>query len=283
MDSKHSVGLFIEKQDATVALAMLRAIGNRALTRLINLGQRIIRRDNARARAGEDPNSLDERNEQDDSLIARPPPAGMEPSVPLEEQLDSYARLYRDCFDRCQTLGDTEYDLPQDVASRVEWLMAQAHQNEAKPRLGKDATRAEKLAALSRIGVGEAEARFWKENAAAVTDIVQSAIDTVGDYDDALQTLQGVEAHQAVVQALIGVNRAQVRLAKVTGRFKPTSEVGRRLASDFGALEASVATTQAFIDTLEAAYASEILAAINAGANLKVTDDAEAVFDQALA
>lgn len=282
IESTNSVGLFIDKQDATVALAIVRAIGNRALTKLINLGQRTIRRDAARERAGEDALSLDERNEQDANMVDRAPPVGLDPAEPLETQLAYYARLYRNCFDRCQTMGDNEYDLPQDVKSRVEWLLEQSVENQAKPKLGADATRAEKLAALSRIGAGEAEAKFWRSNAAAVTDLVQSAIDAAEDYDEALDVLTGVEAHQAMVQGLIGLNRAMVRLAKVTGRFKATSEVGRRIASDFGALEAALETSTAFVAQLETAYASEIMAAITAGANLKTTEDAEGIIDAAL-
>lgn len=289
MDANLSVGRFITKQDTSVQIAMLKSIGNRALGRIINLAIRIAQA-NALKERNED--ARDEGNDMEDGVDS-PPPAGLEPRKTPTELLEAYAEQYACAHHQCEQLSDDDqYDRPQTVTRWTTWLISQLPQpqsdeEKAATRLTFAAlTKAEKLAFLAEASEASADRMMWSQYRREIERIAQDAIDENYN-EDSLDLLVGVEAHQNVIAAAIGLARTQVRLHKAAAKYKPRegrtpTPLYRRLVSEVGVIEASMDEVTELSEALEEAYLNEIVEAVKNGQTLKSMEDAESVVDLAL-
>lgn len=277
MNSKHSIGLFFNRADSAVALAAMRGIANRSLGQCIGQAQRIIRerdRDDTTSDEPEIP-TLDERNEQDLSAENNEPPVGLEAQPTAEELLAFYARIHVAAMDRVNALATTQWDYPQDLKGRLDFMLQRARES-LTTRPARFATEGEKIAFVAKVSQAQKDYDFWRENQSEVHALVKDALASVDtDGDDALDVVDGVEAHQYAVQAGIGIAQTMARLQSNLARFKQGTLLGRQMASEYGALESQLPSLVKFVDTLEAAYSTEILAAAKAGRTINTVDAIE--------
>ena len=244
MNSNNSLGIFLSQQDHVVALAGYRNIASRALGMAIFAAQAVIKgvsdvtEDALDAHGGptlDARNAIDEQtgehngyaDDSDEARIegaraGREPPVGLAPSQTPQERLDQAAVLYATALDRCQRLATNQYDLPQDLESRMEWTKSRAAEA-MKTRPVKLSTTAEKLAFAAKVSQAQRDHQFWRDHGDDVHALVAAAIDNVRlpeseEELDALDLLDGVDAHQYAIQAGIGVQNTRVRLLDVYGR-----------------------------------------------------------------
>ena len=151
MKATLSVGLLITALDNTSQLSCFKAIGNRALGQAIFAAQRIV------------------RDEQDEN--AREPraaPIGLEARENPHTQLEHYTKIYVSAAAKCEQLKTNDYDLPQDVESRVAWMLLRS-----RDALGSQpqslTSRADKLAFAARVSTAKNDYEFWQKNHAKVT------------------------------------------------------------------------------------------------------------------
>lgn len=308
MNSQHSLGIFLTGQDHVVALAGYRNIASRALGLAIFAAQAQIRQDrqtedealaqndNQRTvdarntmdiATGQHNGNADDEDEQriENARAGREPPAGLEPLPTPQERLDAAATLYVSALNRCQALATNQYDLPQDLASRMDWTKTRAAEA-MKTRPIQLTTTAEKLAFAAKVTQAQRDYQFWRDNGDDVQALVEEAIDNaasnVEEGLDALDLLDGVEAHQYAIQAGIGVQNTRVRLEIALQRFPAHTMVGRSMISDLGALELSLPKFKELVDTLEAEHAGEIQSAVMAGRNLLSTESIDAAYSTAV-
>jgi hypothetical protein len=307
MNSNNSLGLFLTKQDHVVALAAYRNICSRAIGMAIFAAQAVIKGDaetvdNALEDHGptlEARNAVDEvtgghngyaddndQNKVDAARTGREPPVGLAPSQTPRERLKDAATLYATALDRCQRLATNQYDLPQDLRSRMDWTISRAAEA-MKTRPIQLTSTAEKLAFAAKVSQAQRDHQFWRDHGDDVEALVAEAIDNVelGDPDqemDALDFLSGVDAHQYAIQAGIGVQNTRVRLEIALQRFPAHTMVGRNMISDLGALEKSLPAFETLIDQLEQDFAGEIQSAVMAGRNLLSTESVQAAYATAV-
>jgi hypothetical protein len=306
MNSKNSLGIFLTSQDHVVALAGYRNIASRALGMAIFAAMAVVRGDAETvedALAGQDP-TIDARNaldlatgqhngdaDGDDqaaveaSRNGREPPVGLAPSQTPQERLREAAILYATALDRCQRLATNQYDLPQDLDSRIDWTIGRAA-DAMKSRPIVLTSTADKLAFASRVSQAKRDHEFWRDHGDDVRAKVAEAIGYVQlaepDDMDALDLLSGVEAHQYAIQAGIGVQNTRVRLEIALQRFPAHTMVGRNMISDLGALEKSLPKFEELIDQLEQDFAGEIQSAVMSGRNLLSTESVGAAYATAV-
>jgi hypothetical protein len=307
MKSDNSLGIFLTQQDHVVALAGYRNIASRALGVAIYAAQAKVRADQQAIddalAAAEGNSTIDARNtldlatgahngyadDDDEQRITnarsnREPPAGLEALPTPEERLHDAATLYACAENRCRRLATNQYDLPQDLASRMEWTKTRAAEA-MRTRPIQLHTTAEKLAFAAKVTQARRDYQFWRDHGDDVFAAVETALDNVHIDDegvDALDMLDGVEAHQYAIQAGIGVQNTRVRLEIALQRFPAHTMVGRSMISDLGALELSLPKFKELVDRLESDNASEIQSAIMAGRNLLSTESIDAAYGTAV-
>jgi hypothetical protein len=302
-----SLGIFLTGQDHVVALAGYRNIASRALGLAIFAAQSQIRQEQQQlddVMAGKDSTDLDARNEldvatgqhngfaddDDESRIeaarsGREPPVGLEAQPTPQERLATAAAIYASALERCQRLATNQYDLPQGLDSRMDWTRTRATEAMKTRPMALNST-AEKLAFAARVSQAQRDYKFWRDHGDDVRALVEEALENAQrnreDELDALDLLQGVEAHQYAIQAGIGVQSTRVRLEIALQRFPAHTMIGRNMISDLGALELSLPRITDFIDTLEEKWAGEIQSAVMAGRNLLSTESVTAAYDAAV-
>lgn len=288
MNARHSLGLHLESIDPTAQLAAFRGIANRALSLAIFTAQRVLKQDEEERNAlhdDEQGSTLDERNTLDESRITREPPVGLEPQPDPRDALKFYASVYATGLHYCIKLGESDYDLPQDPKSRIEWNLTRAKENlRMRPQTALRTT-AEKLAFAARVSQAKSDVEFWSKHAGAVKDLVEDAVGSYTvpeDSETVLDTMQGVDAFQFAVQAGIGLSQTRARLELSAQRFKPSTIIGRRIIGDLALLEQEAVKMKEFIATLEEAYSNDIYAAVKAGRNLLVAEAMDEAYASAI-
>ena len=279
VNAKLSLGVFINGVDEIAQLAMYRNIGNRALASATYAGQRVIREREALERDADGVEKgfdLDRRNSEDQNGL-REPPVGLENRKTALEELAGHVEIYETALHHCRRLGTNEYDLPQTPANRIGWVADQARRTllGTKPQFGAHTTPSEKLAFAARISQAKADHQFWVRNSEEIISLIEDAragVHVPTDDVDALDALDGVDAHQYAIQAGIGLQQARVRAELGLARFPATTMIGRRLISDIAVLEREVPKVIDFVDELEMAYTGEITATIMSGRNLLSTE-----------
>jgi hypothetical protein len=307
MNSDNSLGIFLSKQDHVVALAGYRNIASRALGMAIFAAQNVVRAEQQALTdalaEGDGSSTLDARNaldlttgdhngyadDDDDSRVdsaraGREPPAGLEAMPTPEERLHTAVALYACAEHRCRSLATNQYDLPQDLASRMDWTKTRAMEA-MRTRPVQLRTTAEKLAFAAKVTQAKRDFEFWRDHGDDVYAAVETALSNVRIEDDgidALDLLDGVDAHQYAIQAGIGVQNTRVRLEIALQRFPAHTMVGRSMISDLGALELSLSKFKELVDRLESEHAGEIQSAVMAGRNLLSTESIDAAYGTAV-
>lgn len=284
-----SLGVLLNDKikDPTARLACFRNIANRALSSAIYAAQRIVRERNALERDA-DGNflspTLDRRNEQD-GAVEREAPVGLENRRNPQEELAEHAAVYATGLNYCRDLAiDPQYDLPQDVTSRVAWVTETARKAllATQPKFRDDTSPSEKLAFIARIQQAKTDNAFWKSSGSEIIGLVKDAIDNydVPENDvDVIDSLVGVEAHQYAIQAGIGLQQSLVKAQLGLARFPAHTMVGRRLASDAAIFELYTPKVVEFVDKLELAYSGDIAHAVTNGRNLLSSDSIKAAYE----
>lgn len=263
MNPNLNIAEFIDQQDTAVATALVAGIGNFALSQTVNAAVAQIYIDMANERDPDRDSSLDDRNDKDDTLQQRDPPVGLENREPPLERANRYGALYVGCVNRSVALGAGQWDQPQDVPGHVLWRAGQPAKDKLKAGRTTDLTEALRIASRAK-----AQQDFWNERKDDILAIVTDATDYGSEpAESALFALTGVDAVQAMVK---GYGRLVDRIGnrKTSPYFTAKGPIGDELRSDVGAMEAGLKKVEEFITTLEAAYAHEVLEAINLGRRL---------------
>lgn len=263
MKPEHSIVEFIDNLDTAVATAIVAGIGNFALSQAVNASVAQTYQNIADERDAERDSALDDRNDKDDARQTRDAPPGLENREPHMERAKRFGAIYTACVARAIGLGAGQYDQPQDIPGHVQWRAGQPAKDKVKAGRTTDINEALRLATRAK-----AQQDFWTERTADIVSLVTDACDHgAEEAESALFALRGVDSVQAMIK---GYGRLVDRIGnrKTSPYFTAKGAIGDEIRSDVGAMESSLAKVEEFIYKLEAAYAHEIIEAINLGRRL---------------
>jgi hypothetical protein len=279
MNTNTSIYAHIENSDNLSRAALLTGLGNWALGQLAWNTQRYVR-DLASTHEvdpsmGQDAMTMAEEAIKDDP---RDPPVGLERIETVQEKQKRFGVLYAKCMDECLRIGADEYNRPQSINDRVDWLASQsgtALQQARDAKARGDLTRALRIANAANV-----EARFWQANTQTVKDEMHfhtAAINTdedAFDLDD--QIASPVEAMNAVA-AMYKAVLARLNNRKGNRFFEASGPLGDIIRSEAGVLEAELGGLRLLSAAIERANTTELLEAINRGVNIRLLDDMDRI------
>lgn len=286
MNVNHAIRPLIEKQDTKAAIVIGRSIANRALAIAMFTQMGIIRQRNLKDEVEKESEALVGlhalvRRDNNRLLNAdRTPPIGIAPRKTLEERLADCALQYEFGDSICREFGESEYDLPQDVPSRVTWqisqLRLQADTPVPKPASGTS------LAAIALANQPRYRAKqdldFLEENAPEIVVAVDAALYGIPK-DDAIEyvdALTGFDRYQLVITGVEGLARKLERMMGQSAKLRPGSHLAKIVASDIEVMQGAWRDLRSLAVTLEKEDAAALLEVIESGRSFRDVGESDA-------
>lgn len=284
MNSNESIYAALENADTTARVAMYAGLGNWALGQLIYNCQRYVR--DLAATHDLDPTLGADAIVMAEEAMAedgREPPVGLERVETVGEKMKRFGALYSICLDRAIELGGDEYNRPQAISDRVDWLASQTSVAFEKAKTLK--ARGDLTAALRVASQANQDAKFWKENKQAIIDEAAFHAGSINTSDDAyeLDDLFGSAVER--INAVAGMYKAVLSRCnnrKASRFFEASGPLGDQLRSEVGIFEAELGAIRLLDAAIQRANSAELMEAINRGVNIRLLDDVEKQMAQQL-
>lgn len=278
MNANTSIHAHIINADNVGKAALLTGLGNWALGQLAWNTQRYVR--DLAATHEVDPTLGADAVQMAEEAIAddgRDPPVGLERVETVQEKQKRFGALYAIALDQAMAIGADEYNRPQNIRDRVEWLAAQSGNAISRARDLK--ARGDTAQALRVASAANDEAKFWRANKETVIEECQFHASDINTGDDAydLDTellMTAVERMNAVASMYKSVlSRCNNR--KSSRFFEASGPLGDQLRSEVGVLEAELGALRLLDAAIQREYSTELYEAISRGVNIKLIDDIE--------
>lgn len=278
MNANTSICAHIQNADNTGKAALYTGLGNWALGQLVWNTQRYVR--DLAATHDVDPSLGADAIQMAEDAIAddpRDPPVGLERVETVSEKMKRFGALYAICVERAMEIGADEYNRPQAIRNRVEWLAAQSGNAISRARDLK--ARSDTAQALRVASAANEEAKFWRSNKEAVIDECHFHSGSINTSDDAYNIdaeliLTAVERMNSVASMYKAVlSRCNNR--KSSRFFEASGPLGDQLRSEVGVLEAELGALRLLDAAIQREYSTELYEAISRGVNIRLIDDIE--------
>lgn len=269
MNPKYNLPSIINRQDRTAAIVIARGTANNALGRAVFLAMAIIRQREVDTTAEEAHDNLIGRDLS--ALLKqsqnREPPVGLEPRKSLEERLHEAGKVYTFGEHICQENQETEFDIPQDVPSRVVWQIRQLHAQSKAPLVADRTSLASMALANQPRERAKADLEFMQQHGAEIVGLVDGVFRTVAT-DEAINyvdTCTGLERYQLLVVATDACARQLARKHATIAKLRPGSPLTRTIASEMGVIEGAWKECRKATIDLEVEDARALLDVIDSG------------------
>lgn len=276
MNANTSIYAHISSADNTAKAALLTGLGNWALGQLAWNAQRYVR--DLAATHEVDPSLGQDAIQMAEDAIAdddRDPPVGLERVETVSEKMKRFGALYYVCCDAALAIGADEYNRPQEIRSRIDWIAEQT--GKAFERARDLKSRGDLTHALRVANQANEEAKFWKANKQAVIDEMHFHASNINpeayDIDEEL-VVSAVEKMNAVA-AMYKAVLTRCNSRKSSRFFEANGPLGDQLRSEVGALEAELGGLRMLDTAIQKAHSQELYEAISRGVNVRLLDDIE--------
>lgn len=275
MNTNISFAAHVENADNAAKMAFYTGLGNWALGQLAWNTQRHIR-DLAATHEVDPSLGQDAIQMAEDAIESddRDPPVGLERVETVQEKMQRFGTLYSICLDAAMSLGADEYNRPQGIRDRIEWLASQSGNAISKARDLK--ARGDVQQALRVASAANEEAKFWRANKEAVIDEMQFHASEINPEAYDLDELFGSAVER--MNALASIYKATLSRCnnrKSSRFFEANGPLGEQLRSEVGMYEAELGALRTLDHAIQKAYSQELYEAISRGVNVRLLDDIE--------
>lgn len=275
MNTNISFAAHVENADNAAKMAFYTGLGNWALGQLAWNTQRHIR--DLAATHEVDPSLGQDAIQMAEDAIEgddRDPPVGLERVETVQEKMQRFGTLYSICLDAAMSLGADEYNRPQAIRDRIEWLASQSGNAISKARDLK--ARGDVQQALRVASAANEEAKFWRANKEAVIDEMQFHASEINPEAYDLDELFGSAVER--MNALASIYKATLSRCnnrKSSRFFEANGPLGEQIRSEVGMYEAELGALRTLDHAIQKAYSQELYEAISRGVNVRLLDDIE--------
>lgn len=284
-NAKYAIRPLIEKQDHKAQIVIARGLANRALAVGMFTQMGIIRQRLATEKAAEVTEQLVGvdailRKQLETMRGDREPPSGIAPRKSLEDRMKDCALQFEFGSNICSELGESDYDMPQDVPSRVTWQLSQLRlQNDLPPPKLERGTSLAALAAANQPRLrAKQDLEFFEEYAPEIVVEVDAAFSGINT-DDAINyidSLDGFDRYQVVITAVESLARRMERMYASIQKLRPGSPLAKDLTSELAVIEGAWKDFRNLATDLEVVDSKALLEVIEAGRNFRDIGESDA-------